>query len=85
MPISKIWTLLGALARETTRLRLGSLVTSIAFRHPAFLAAQAITVDQISHGRVDVAVGAGGPPNNYATLVLTLEAGRTPCPPARSK
>lgn len=64
----EIWTLLGALARDTARLRLGTLVTSVAFRHPAFLAAQAVTVDQISGGRVDVGIGAGGPPNNYATL-----------------
>ncbi len=66
----EIWTLLAALAGQTTRIRLGSLVTSTAFRHPAFLAAQAITVDHISQGRVDVAIGAGGPPNNYATLGL---------------
>ncbi len=33
------WTLLGALARETTRLRIGTLVTTITFRHPALLAA----------------------------------------------
>jgi alkanesulfonate monooxygenase SsuD/methylene tetrahydromethanopterin reductase-like flavin-dependent oxidoreductase (luciferase family) len=66
----EVWTLLGALARETTRIRLGTLVTAVTFRHPAFLAAQAITVDHISQGRVEVGIGAGGPPNNYATLGL---------------
>lgn len=64
------WTLLGALARETTRLRVGTLVSAVTFRHPAFLTAQALTVDHISGGRVVVGIGAGGPPNNYATLGL---------------
>jgi len=66
----EVWTLLGGLARETTRIRLGTLVTAISFRHPAFLAAQAITVDHISQGRVEVGIGSGGPPNNYAALGL---------------
>jgi alkanesulfonate monooxygenase SsuD/methylene tetrahydromethanopterin reductase-like flavin-dependent oxidoreductase (luciferase family) len=54
------WTLLGALARETSRLRIGTLVSSIPFRHPAFLAAQAITVDHLSGGRARVGLGSGG-------------------------
>ena len=66
----EVWTLLGALARETARIRIGTLVAAVTFRHPAFLAAQAITVDHISQGRVEVGIGAGGPPNNYATLGL---------------
>ena len=37
------WTLLGALARDTTRIRLGTMVTAITFRHPTFLAAQVTT------------------------------------------
>ena len=64
------WSLLGAFARETTRLRIGTLVTAITFRHPAFLAGQAITLDHLSHGRVEVGLGSGGPPNNYDTLGL---------------
>ncbi|HHY58737.1 MAG TPA: LLM class flavin-dependent oxidoreductase [Chloroflexi bacterium] len=64
----EVWTLLGALARETTRLRIGTLVTATTFRHPAFLAAQVITVDHLSNGRTTLAIGAGGPPNNYASL-----------------
>jgi alkanesulfonate monooxygenase SsuD/methylene tetrahydromethanopterin reductase-like flavin-dependent oxidoreductase (luciferase family) len=64
------WALLGALARETSRLRIGTLVTAITFRHPAFLAAQAITLDHLSHGRVAVGLGSGGPPNNYGALGL---------------
>ncbi len=64
------WTLLGALARETSRLRVGPLVASVVHRHPAFLAAQAVTLDHVSGGRAEVGLGAGGPPNNYAALGL---------------
>lgn len=53
------WTALGALARETSRIRIGTLVSTIAFRHPTFLAAQAITVDHLSGGRVSVGLGSG--------------------------
>ncbi len=53
------WTALGALARETTRIRIGTLVSSIPFRHPTFLAAQAITVDHLSDGRLSVGIGSG--------------------------
>lgn len=58
------WSLLGALALETHRLRLGTLVTTIRFRHPAFLAAQVLTVDSLSGGRAAVAIGAGEPYQN---------------------
>ncbi len=64
------WTLLAALARETSRLRIGTLVSSVVHRHPALLAAQAITLDHVSDGRAEVGIGAGGPPNNYALLGL---------------
>jgi alkanesulfonate monooxygenase SsuD/methylene tetrahydromethanopterin reductase-like flavin-dependent oxidoreductase (luciferase family) len=53
------WTLLAALAARTTRLRLGTLVSPITFRHPAVLARAAATVDHISNGRVEVGMGAG--------------------------
>lgn len=64
------WTLLAGLARETARLRLGTLVTVITFRHPALLAAQAITLDHLSEGRAALGFGAGGPPNNYGAFGL---------------
>jgi alkanesulfonate monooxygenase SsuD/methylene tetrahydromethanopterin reductase-like flavin-dependent oxidoreductase (luciferase family) len=53
------WTLLAALAARTTRLRLGTLVSPVTFRHPAVLARAAATVDHISNGRVEVGMGAG--------------------------
>ena len=53
------WTILAALAEKTSRLRIGTLVTQITFRHPAILATQAITLDHISGGRLEVGLGAG--------------------------
>jgi alkanesulfonate monooxygenase SsuD/methylene tetrahydromethanopterin reductase-like flavin-dependent oxidoreductase (luciferase family) len=54
------WTLLSALAAQTTRLRLGVIVTSNRLRHPTLLAKMAATVDIISGGRLEFGIGAGG-------------------------
>jgi F420-dependent oxidoreductase-like protein len=51
-------TTLAALAAHTTRIRLGLLVTGITYRHPSVLAAQAMTVDHASAGRLELALGA---------------------------
>jgi alkanesulfonate monooxygenase SsuD/methylene tetrahydromethanopterin reductase-like flavin-dependent oxidoreductase (luciferase family) len=53
------WTLLGALAARTSRLRLGTLVSPVTFRHPSVLAKSAATVDHVSGGRLEVGMGAG--------------------------
>jgi len=53
------WTLLGALAARTERLRIGLMVTGNIYRHPAVLANIATTVDIISKGRLDFGIGAG--------------------------
>jgi alkanesulfonate monooxygenase SsuD/methylene tetrahydromethanopterin reductase-like flavin-dependent oxidoreductase (luciferase family) len=53
------WALLSALATQTSKIRIGPLVTPIAWRNPAFLAKQALTVDHISHGRLELGLGAG--------------------------
>jgi F420-dependent oxidoreductase-like protein len=52
-------TTLAALTGLTSRIRLGLLVTGVTYRHPSLLAAQAITVDHASHGRLELALGAG--------------------------
>jgi F420-dependent oxidoreductase-like protein len=53
------WTLLGALAARTNRIRVGLMVTGNTYRHPAVLANIGATVDNISQGRLDFGVGAG--------------------------
>jgi alkanesulfonate monooxygenase SsuD/methylene tetrahydromethanopterin reductase-like flavin-dependent oxidoreductase (luciferase family) len=58
-PIFEGWTLLSALAAQTSRLRVGLLVTSNRIRPPALLAKIAATVDNVSHGRLDFGIGAG--------------------------
>ena len=57
-PCLEGWTLLAGLARETSRIRLGTLVTGMTHRHPSVLATQVVTVDHLSEGRVECAVGA---------------------------
>lgn len=53
------WVTLGALARETSTIRLGTLVTSATFRYPGPLAIAVAQVDAMSGGRVEVGLGAG--------------------------
>jgi F420-dependent oxidoreductase-like protein len=53
------WVTLGALARETEHIRLGTMVTSATFRHPGVLAITVAQVDQMSGGRVELGIGAG--------------------------
>lgn len=53
------WTTLAGLARETSRIRLGTLVTAATFRHPGVLAVQVAQVDQMSGGRVELGLGTG--------------------------
>jgi F420-dependent oxidoreductase-like protein len=51
-------TTLAALAGQTSRIRLGLLVTGVTYRHPSVFAAQAMTIDHASHGRLDLSLGA---------------------------
>lgn len=53
------WITLGALARETSRIRLGTLVTAATFRYPGPLAISVAQVDQMSGGRVELGIGTG--------------------------
>ena len=57
-PCLEGWTVLAGLAAVTSKIRLGTLVTGITYRHPSVLVAEAVTVDHISNGRVELAVGA---------------------------
>jgi F420-dependent oxidoreductase-like protein len=53
------WVTLAGLARETRRIRLGTLVSSATFRNPGVLAISVAQVDQMSGGRVELGLGAG--------------------------
>jgi len=52
------WTTLGAIAVETKKIHIGALVSNIIYRNPAVFAREVLTVDHISNGRVNVAIGA---------------------------
>ena len=58
-PTTDAWTVLAGLARETSRIRLGTLVSPVTFRLPGNLAKVVTTVDEMSGGRVEVGLGAG--------------------------
>ena len=58
-PIMDGWSLFGGLAAVTNRIRFGTMVTANTFRHPAVLAKQAVTLDHMSRGRLELGVGTG--------------------------
>jgi F420-dependent oxidoreductase-like protein len=58
-PCMEGWITLTALAQATTRLRMGTMVTGIHYRHPAILANMISTLDIVSGGRLEVGIGAG--------------------------
>ena len=53
------WVTLGGIARETSTIRLGTLVTSATFRHPGALAISVAQVDEMSGGRIEFGIGTG--------------------------
>ena len=59
------WSLLAALSAVTTRIRLGSMVTSMSYRPPPLLAKMASVIDVISAGRLNVGIGAGWQESEY--------------------
>ena len=58
-PTTDAWAVMAGLARDTTRIGLGVLVSPVTFRTPGNLAKMAVTVDEMSGGRIEVGVGAG--------------------------
>jgi F420-dependent oxidoreductase-like protein len=77
-PTTDAWTTLAGLARETSRIRIGSMVSPVTFRLPGVLAKIAATVDEMSDGRVELGVGAGWNEAEHAQLGI-------PYPDARGR
>ena len=71
--IWECWTMLSALAEATKRVEIGTLVTCNSFRHPAILAKMATTVDEVSHGRFILGVGAGWNEPEYKAFGLPFD------------
>jgi F420-dependent oxidoreductase-like protein len=71
------WTTLAALAVVTKRIRLGTMVSPATFRHPSVLARQAVTVDHVSAGRIEVGMGAGWYEREHRENGFDFSDGRT--------
>ena len=70
-PLLEAYAVLAFIAAETKRIRLGTMVTSVAYRHPGVLVKAVTSIDVLSGGRVIFGVGAGAPFNE-------LPPGRSP-------
>ena len=75
-PCFEAWTLLAAIAALTSRIRIGTLVTGVTYRHPSILAAEAVTVDHVSNGRLELAIGAAWFEQEHTELGVDLPATR---------
>ena len=64
------WTVLAVMAKETTHIRIGALVSNPVLRPPALLAKEALTIDHLSEGRLEVGIGTGIEPLDHATMGL---------------
>jgi alkanesulfonate monooxygenase len=71
---SESWSVLAGLARETSRIRLGTMVTSSTFRPPGLLAITVAQVDQMSGGRIDLGIGAGWFDREHAAYGIPFPA-----------
>jgi F420-dependent oxidoreductase-like protein len=68
------WVFLGGLSRDTERIRLGSLVSPVTFRHPSVLAKMAATLDHMTGGRAELGVGAGWLESEHAAYGFPFAA-----------
>ena len=71
-PALECWAALAAVAAITSRVRIGSLVSPTTVHHPALLAKRAATVDQISHGRFTLGLGAGWQVNEHTAYGIEM-------------
>jgi len=68
LPTTDAWTVLAGIARETSTIRIGALVSPVTYRLPGPFAKVVTTVDEMSGGRVEVAVGTGWHEREHARL-----------------
>ncbi|GAA0992636.1 LLM class F420-dependent oxidoreductase [Subtercola frigoramans] len=73
---SDAWTSLAGLARETSTIKLGTLVSSVTYRHPGILAIQVAQVDQMSGGRAELGLGTGWFAAEHAAYGIPFPAKR---------
>lgn len=78
-PCLEAWSCLAALAVQTRRIRIGTLVTGNTYRHPAVLAKTATTVDVISGGRLEFGIGAGWYEPEHAMFGMRFGSARERC------
>jgi F420-dependent oxidoreductase-like protein len=78
MPTTDAWATLAGLARDTTRIRLGTLVSPVTFRIPGSLAKVVATTDEMSGGRIELGMGAGWNEQEHRELGI-------PFPPLRER
>ena len=71
--IWECWTMLGALAEATKRVEIGTLVSCNSFRNPAILAKMATTIDEVSHKRLILGIGAGWNEPEYEAFGLPFD------------
>jgi alkanesulfonate monooxygenase SsuD/methylene tetrahydromethanopterin reductase-like flavin-dependent oxidoreductase (luciferase family) len=76
-PWLEAWTQLAVLAQATSRIRIGTLVSSVGYRHPGVLAKMAATVDVISGGRLEFGLGAGYAEAEYRMYGLPFPSAGT--------
>jgi len=75
-PCMEAYTLLAALAASTSRIRLGALVTGVTYRHPSVLAAEVVTVDHVSGGRVNLGIGAAWHADEHRRLGIDFPSAK---------
>lgn len=76
LPTTDCWSTLAGLARDTSRIGLGSLVSPVTFRIPGVFAKQVMTVDEMSGGRAEAGIGAGWNELEHAQLGIPFPSPR---------